>query len=114
MKRPQNFNKLEGHYISNPTERLEFRFEVGRKDENEIWVFDDTTKYMGDYCTLVTMDWPTNKYYMRKCLRNQGYDGENIPGTFSIDVSKCKTPDSFADALKEQIVYLSKLQIYSN
>jgi len=113
MKVPKNLEKLNGYEIRDPWP-LHFLFETGMQNDNEIWVKDNNGDYMGKYVTLITLNWDKNEYHLRKCLIGHGYEGEDIPGVFPLQKEFCKSMVDFTEYMKEHIVRLSRLMIYSN
>jgi hypothetical protein len=114
MKAPKNLEKLNGYEMGGPSADIHFLFETGVQNDNEIWMFDETGDYMGHYCTLITLNWNENQYHIRKCVRGRGYDGEDIPGVFPLQKEFCKSMADFAEYMKEHVIRLSQLMIYSN
>jgi hypothetical protein len=117
MIQPQNFWKINDYTHVDSTNEIEFHFEVGMNSTDtttELWVFDEIGKYMGDYCTLFTIDWKNNQYYARKCVKGDGYSGEDITGVFYISRSVCESMNSFIEHIKDNILKFSKLYLYLN
>jgi hypothetical protein len=108
MNVPQNYRKING-YQCDP-----IRFEIGRENNNELWVFSDNTSLMNEYCTLMTIDWKKREFHLRKCVLGRGYDGEDITGIHYFNNTICKTMDSFAKYILSVVEKLSKMGVYNN
>lgn len=104
MRPVENFTKLHGNEVTTPKGN-QFFFEVGTGSSNAIWIFDNDrgSGIQGDYCTLMTIDWESNSFDLRKCVLGQGLTGQNIHNKLTLPIRRCKTKSEFLNFVTELI-----------
>lgn len=115
MKPVQNFRKLhESEIVTEYGNKL--FIEVGSDDTNSIWIFDNERGrgIQEQYCTLMTIDWQTNQFHLRKCLLGEGFTGENIHVGLTLPIRRCKTKDEFVNFVSELIENEVMIGTYKN
>jgi len=95
MRPIQNFTKLHESEVTTPKGNS-FFFEVG------------------DYCTLMTIDWQTNSFDLRKCQLGQGFTGEDIHNKLTLPIRRCKTKAEFVSFVTELVENEAMKRTYKN
>jgi hypothetical protein len=115
MRPIQNFTKLHESEVTTPKGNS-FFFEVGSGSDCSIWIFDNVrgSGIQGDYCTLMTIDWQTNSFDLRKCQLGQGFTGEDIHNKLTLPIRRCKTKAEFVSFVTELVENEAMKRTYKN
>ena len=115
MRPIQNFTKLHENEVTTPKGNL-FFFEVGTGCDSSIWIFDNVrgNGIQGEYCTLMSIDWQTNSFDLRKCQLGQGLTGIDIHNKLTLPIRRCKTKDEFVNFVTELIENEAMKGTYKN
>lgn len=115
MRPVQNFRKLHESEVVTKNGN-NFFIEVGNGNDNVIYVFDNVrgSGIQGDYCTLMTIDWETNSFDLRKCVLGRGDEGVDIHNGLTLPISRCKTKGEFINFVTELIENETMKGTYKN
>lgn len=115
MRPVQNFRKLHESEVVTKNGN-NFFIEVGSGNDNAIWIFDNVRGHgiQQEYCTLLTLDWQTNSFDLRRCILGQGDIGEDIHNKLTLPIIRCKTKLEFINFVTELVENEAMKGTYKN
>lgn len=106
MKRPENFEKIDGTTINVEGERV--KIDLSNVNDN-IFLFQNGHGNNWNNCILLEMDYPKNEYNIKICNIGMGDEGWYLNRECDLSVKDFQTIDTFTNWLSKTIKTIAEM-----